>query len=222
MKCPQAGRVSLLPMRTPGRVGPENLEEDEFVDGLRTGSAKVLQEVMSVYRPRLHALALRLSGNHHDAEEIVQETFVRAFRGAPRFRHEASLGTWLHTIATNIARSRYQYWRRRKRHVTFSLDTPSQEEIHTAILDAIAIATTTAASEAEQNDLVERIERGMARLSARDRQILRLRNGQQAPYAEIARTLGIKMGTVKSRILRARERLRVFVNDEIAMLQKAC
>ena len=222
MNCPQTGRASFLPMKTPGRVGSENLEEDEFVEGLRAGSAKVLQEVMSVYRPRLHALALRMTGNHHEAEEIVQETFVRAFRAAPRFRHEASLGTWLHTITTNIARSRYQYWRCRKRHATFSLDTSSQVEMHTAILDALAVETTTAASEAEQNDLVERIERGMARLSERDRQILLLRNGQQAPYAEIARTFGITMGTVKSRIARARERLREFVNGEAAMLKKAC
>lgn len=222
MNCTQAERTALRPTSSPGRAGAENLEEDEFVDGLRVGSAKVLQEVMSVYRPRLHALAFRLTRNHHDADEIVQEAFLRAYRAAPRFRHEASLGTWLHAIATNIARNRYQYWRCRRRHATFSLDTTSRVEIHNAILHAITVEASTAASEAEHSDLVEQIERCMTRLSEGDRQILLLRNGQHAPYAEIARTFGIALGTVKSRIARARERLRACVIEEIGTLKQAC
>ena len=221
MNGPQMVRASFVPMGTPGRPGPENPAEDEFVGGLRAGSPQVLQEVMAVYRPRLHAQALRLSGNHHDAEEIVQEAFVRAFRAAPRFRREASLGTWLHTITTNLARNRYHYWRRRQRHATISLDATAPGEDRPALLEAIAVDAATAAGEAEQNDLVQRIERGMARLAPRDRQVLLLRNGQHASYAETARALGITMGTVKSRIARARERLRVFVKDDTAMLRKA-
>jgi RNA polymerase sigma-70 factor, ECF subfamily len=209
-------------MRTLVRVTHENLEEGELVNGLRAGSAEALKEAMSIYRPRIYALAFRLTRNHHDAEEIVQETFLNAFRGARQFRHEASLGSWLHTIATNIARNRYHYWRRRKRDATFSLDATSQGEFHAAFLDAMAVEASTAASEAERSDFVDQVERGMARLSERDRQILLLRNGQHAPYAEITRTLGIAMGTVKSRIARARGRLRAFVNDEIAILRQAC
>jgi RNA polymerase sigma-70 factor (ECF subfamily) len=190
-------------------------DDGEVVDGLRAGSAQALEQIMAVHRPRIYARALRLTRNHHEAEEIVQETFLRAYRAAPNFRGESSLSTWLHAIAGNLARNRYWYWQRRKRHETVSLDQPLLPGSEGLVRDAIVVEGQTAIEESEQNDLIEQIGRGMERLSERDRRILVLRNVQHAAYTEIARTLGLAIGTVKSRLARARERLRTLVQSEL-------
>ncbi|MDB6169623.1 MAG: sigW 5 [Verrucomicrobia bacterium] len=200
-------------------------DDGEVVDGLRAGSTQALEQIIAVYRPRIYAQALRLTRNHHEAEEIVQDTFLRAYRAAPNFRGESSLSTWLHAIVGNLARNRYWYWQRRKRHETISLDQPLHPDREGLVGDAIAVEGQTAIEESEQNDLVEQIAKGMERLSEQDRRILVLRNVQHAAYTEIARALGLAIGTVKSRLTRARERLRTLVQaemgDESPLMRKA-
>ncbi len=180
---------------------------------------------MAVYQPRIYAQALRSTRNHHEAEEIVQETFLQAYRAAANFRGESSLATWLYAIAGNLARHRYWYWRRRHRHETLSLDQPLHPDRAVLVRAALVGEGPTAIEESEQNDLIEQIARGMARLPEGDRRILVLRNVQHSAYSEIARTLGVALGTVKSRLARARERLRALVQTELGaespLLRKA-
>ena len=192
-------------------------DDGDLVDGLRTDSRQAWVEIMSVYRPKVHATALRFTRNHHDAEDITQETFLRAFRAAPRFRGESSLGTWLTAIAANLARNRYWYWRRRKRDETVSLDGPAQYTGAVTLGDTLASEDPGAAAQSERDDLLKQLEEGMAALPVRDRRILALRDRQHATYDEIARSLVIPMGTVKSRIARAREHLREVVRRNIAL-----
>lgn len=199
-------------MKTENIVSQPAPADGDFalIDGIRAGSAQALVELIAAYRPRVYTVALGFTKNHHDAEDIVQEVFLRAYRAAPRFRGDSAVGTWLYAITANLSRNRYWYWRRRKRDVTISLDTPLDPETQTVLQEA-AVAGEDVAADSEQNDFLEEVRKGMARLPARDRQILQLRNVEHADYETIARRLGVALGTVKSRIARARERLRTFV-----------
>jgi RNA polymerase sigma-70 factor (ECF subfamily) len=186
-------------------------DDDDFIGRLRTMQPRAFEELIALYRPRIQALAFRFTGNHHDAEDITQETFLRFVRAMPRYRSDAKLSTWLHAIAINVARNRHRYWQCRKRGATLSLDAPLGPAERTSLHDVVSVNAATGYTEAVRSDFRERITASMARLSEKDRRILTLRDRDHASYAEIGRVLGIAMGTVKSRIARARARLRALL-----------
>jgi len=191
------------------------VSEDDMVHALRTNSNQAWVEIIAVYRPRVYAAALRFTKNHHEAEDITQETFCRAFLAGPRFRAESSLGTWLIAIANNLARSRYWYLRRRKSDETLSIEGPAPGVKTASLGDTLASDVPTGSEKAERDDLFEHLEQGIARLPDLDRRILVLRDRQHASYGEIADSLVIPMGTVKSRIARARRHLIEIVRREM-------
>jgi RNA polymerase sigma-70 factor (ECF subfamily) len=177
----------------------------------RADAPPALEELMAQYHARLYAFAYRLTRNHHDAEDVVQETYLRALRAAPSFRGDAALSSWLYIIVRNVAHNRYWYWRRRKGDVTVSLDSPALSADVEAWRN---VSLPDERAEFERHELEHRIGAGMEQLSERDRRILQLRTRDHASYEEMARTLGIKIGSVKSRLARARQRLRRLVEAE--------
>src|SRR5689334_20425853 len=99
-----------------------------LVQRFNGGDFVAFNEIMSRYRSKMLSIAFSQIRNHADAEEIVQDTFVRAYRGLADFRGDSSLCTWLHRITINLARNRYWYFFRRCRHSTQSLDRPLTPE----------------------------------------------------------------------------------------------
>lgn len=172
------------------------------------GDESAFTEIVGRYRVRIQALAARFLRNDADAEEIAQDTFVRAYRGLARFRGEASLATWLHRIAVNLARNRYWYFFRRRKHLTLSLDCPLGAETSGTFSDLVATEEAGPMRQAAAKEFVALVGDCMAQLDAGQREILVLRNQLHRPYDEIASALGISVGTVKSRIARARGKLR--------------
>jgi RNA polymerase sigma-70 factor (ECF subfamily) len=85
----------------------------ELVRRFNAGDEPAFVEIMTRYREKIFSVALALLRNRADAEEIAQDTFIRAHRGLARFRGDSSLATWLHRIAVNLARNRLRWWRRR-------------------------------------------------------------------------------------------------------------
>jgi len=182
-----------------------------LVGRFKAGDDTAFIEIMARYRARMRSVAFGMLKNHADAEEIAQDTFVRAHRGLANFRGDASLATWLHRIALNLARNRYWYFFRRRRHATVSLDGSWSDDNPATFSDLVAADTAGPAREAIASDFAERVAVCMAQLGAGPREILRLRNSQNHSYGEIARELGVSIGTVKSRLARAREKLRVLL-----------
>lgn len=172
-------------------------------------------EIVTRHRERIHAIALALLRNHGDAEEITQDVFVRAHRGLARFRGDSSLATWLHRIALNLTRNRYWYFYRRRRHLTLSFDSALREDTLATLADTVATEEPDPAREAANSEFFALVNGCMAQLGASHREILTRRNVQNRSYAEIGGEFGIKIGTVKSRIARARGSLRV-------LLARAC
>lgn len=185
----------------------------QLVQRFNAGDESAFVEIMNRYRDRIFSIALALLRNHADAEEIAQDTFVRAHRGLARFRGDSSLATWLHRIAVNLARNRYWYFFRRRRHATLSLESELEPGESTTFADLIATDAPEPSRAVVTDEFSALVADCMEKLDARQREILTLRNLLNRSYHEIAAVLGINVGTVKSRIARARASLRALIAE---------
>ena len=149
------------------------------------------------------------AGAWDDVREIVAEVCEV---GTPLVAPDV-LATWLHRIALNLSRNRYWYFYRRRRHATVSLDSTFSDENRATFSDLVASDDAGPARETVTSEFSELVTRCMAQLGDRPREILVLRNSLNRSYGEIATQLGINVGTVKSRIARARESLRVLLTQ---------
>jgi RNA polymerase sigma-70 factor (ECF subfamily) len=185
----------------------------ELVRRFNAGDESAFTEIASRHRERIYAIAHRLLRNHADAEEIAQDTLVRAYRGLARFRGDSSLATWLHHVALNLARNRYWYFHRRRRHASVSLDCPLTMDGTGTFADLVASPAPEPTQDAMTGEFTELVAASMQRLAPGHREILSLRNVLNRSYDEIAEALGIEVGTVKSRIARARGQLRALMEE---------
>jgi len=191
-----------------GTMNAESILDVDLVQRFNGGDESAFEEIMNRHKTRIFAAAMALLRNHADAEEITQDTFVRAHRGLAAFRGDSSLATWLHRIAVNLARNRYWYFFRRRRHATLSLDAAVGADGDATFADLVAAGTPDPSQESSRNEFMEKVETCMDRLEPSHRRILAMRSVQDRSYEDIAAELGTNVGTVKSRIARARERLR--------------
>lgn len=184
-----------------------------LVARFKSGDEKAFEEMVRRHRTSISAKVYRIIRNREDADELTSDTFIRAYRGLKDFRGDSSLKTWLHQIATNLARNRYWYWWRRKRFHSLSLQAPMSEDNTTTLSEVITDDGMDAFDETEMKELVLIISRGIERLNDTQREIMILRNVQNLTYEEISEILGVGVGTVKGRLSRARENLRLVVAD---------
>ena len=185
-----------------------------LVDRFKQGDPSAFDEMVSRYWDRIYAMVNQLLRNSQDAEEVTQDAFIRAHRGLVNFRGESAFSTWLYQIATNLARNRYWYWWRRKRDHTVSFDQPVSADNETTLAELIPAELETPGDATVTQEFVTRIADSMEKLSPKHREILILRNVKNLSYEEIAVILGISVGTVKSRIARARESLRARLGED--------
>jgi RNA polymerase sigma-70 factor (ECF subfamily) len=186
----------------------------KLVERFRAGHEQAFVEIMERYRGRIFGLAQNLLRNASDAEEITQDTFIRAHRGLAEFRGDSSLATWLYRIALNLSRNRYWYFVRRRRQDSISLELSLGEDSSATFSDLIAAESRSPLQETVTREFTDLVARCMEKLDPTHREILTMRNILNLPYEEIANTIGINVGTVKSRIARARENLRRLMVDE--------
>lgn len=168
------------------------------------GDEDAFAELVRLHEKKVYNLALRICGNAEDACDAAQEAFISAWRGLPDFRGEAGFPTWLYRLTSNAAIDLLRG--NKKRRGTFSLDDAD------AGIDPVD-GGLSPQEWAEGAELREAVAAGLALLSEDHRQALLLREMQQLRYEEIASALGVDLGTVKSRISRAREALRKILRD---------
>jgi len=186
-----------------------------LVARFKDGDEAAFEEMVSRYWDRIYAMVLQLLRNSQDAEEVTQDAFIRAHRGLEKFRGDSSFSTWLYQIATNLARNRYWYWWRRKRDKSVSFDQALGGESDTTLAEIFPADIETPQDIAVTNEFQERVTAAMELLNTKHREVLVLRNVKSLSYEEIANQLGISIGTVKSRIARARESLRDRLGNEL-------
>ena len=187
----------------------QNITIDKvLVDRIKGGDSSAFDEMVSRYWDRIFARVLQLLKNRQDAEEVTQDAFVRAHRGLDKFRGDSSFSTWLFQIATNLAHNKYWYWWRRKRDASISFDQKISDEGNGTLIDIIPAEVRDPYDEMLTREFVDRVGECMPLLSSRHKEILILRIANDMSYDEIADKLNINIGTVKSRIARARNSLR--------------
>jgi len=196
-----------------------DFDDIELIRLFNNGDALAFVEIATRYRDRLCAVAFGMLKNHADAEEIAQDALMRAHRGLATFRGDSSLATWLHRIALNLARNRYWYFFRRQRHNSISLDCSLTEHSETTLANHVASEAAGPAREAVTREFSELILECMDRLDTPARTLLTLRNSLNLSYEEIAREMNLNIGTVKSRLARARARLRALLVESCPDLQ---
>lgn len=188
-------------------------DEATLIAKSQQGDVEAFGELVSIYEKQVYTIAYRFMGNPEDASDLTQEAFVRAFRAISRFRGEASFKTWIYHIVANVCRDEL---RKRKKQAVVSLDAP-------IVTDDGYIAREqedwSLAPERvyESIELQETIQELLNQLIPEYRQVLVLRELQGFTYEEIANILGCSLGTVKSRINRARKALRdlIAANKEL-------
>ena len=147
------------------------------------------------------------SENAEEARDLTQETFLRAFQSIGNFRGEADLRTWIYRIAINQARNRWRWWRRRRREATVSLDeTPGNSE--RTLLARLASDSDNPEQQALARERELALRAGLQQIRRAYRETVILRDIEGFSYEEIATTLAINIGTVKSRLARGRQELR--------------
>ena len=181
-----------------------DLQEQQWVDAAREGDQEAFAALVRLYEKRVFALTLRMCKNPEDAAEAAQDAFLSAWQGLKFFRGDSSFSTWLYRLVSNAC---VDLLRREGRHRAAAGPSLNDDEIG---LDAPDTAPTPHEA-AEQKELQALIEKGLQSLSPDHRKVLILREIQQLSYDEIAETLELDSGTVKSRINRARKQLRKFL-----------
>jgi RNA polymerase sigma-70 factor (ECF subfamily) len=187
-----------------------------LIERVKNGDSAAYNYMIERYWDRIFARVHYLLKNKQDAEEVTQDAFIRAHRGLENFRGDASFSTWLYQIATNLAHNRYWYWFRRKRDQSISFDQPLCEGSEVTIENMIPSNRENPAEATITQEFVDRVSDCMNELNPKHKEILVLRNVRNFSYEEIAKELEISVGTVKSRIARARESLRHFMGNDFS------
>lgn len=201
------GQIGLDRVAPAATVESRTAAEAEFIDRLKAGDVAAFEELVAARSGEIYGLLFRLTENSEEARDLTQETFLRAFQSIGRFRGEADLRTWIYRIAINQARNRWRWWRRRNRDLTVSLDATQTNS------DRPLMATLAeTGANPEQNTLANEREvvlrTALGNLGSAYRETVILRDIEGFSYEEISSTLGINVGTVKSRLARGRQELR--------------
>lgn len=180
-------------------------DEQRLVERARSGDRGAFREIVDAHRSKLYSLALGLVRHPHDAEDAVQEAFLRAYRGLQGFRGGSKLGSWLYRITVNVCLE----GRRRRRPWDFASllavgDERGRRGPHEPLEERPEADPERRASSTR---LRQAIDQAVLRLSPLERAAFSLRHDGELPVAEIARVLGRAEGTVKSVLFRALRKL---------------
>ena len=164
-----------------------------------------MQDALSRYRPACYWKAYQFLGNASDAEDVVQDALLSAYKNLDQFKGEAQISTWLTAIVINCAR---MHLRRRPRHGVLSLDERFGEDEQYCLSDLVPDAAPSPEAKCRQSELRRHLMQCVAQLSPSLRKAFELRDLEELTTSEAAHILGVPEGTVKARVSRARAKLR--------------
>lgn len=174
--------------------------DKKLVKRVQRGDKGAFDLLVLKYQHKIVNLVMRYVRDQEQALDITQEAFIKAYRALPRFRGDSAFYTWLYRIAVNTAKNYLAAQRRRPMDIEFDLQDPEQYDLHAKLKE-----TDTPESVSIGNELRETLERAIAALPDDLRTAIILRELDGMSYEEIAQTMDCPVGTVRSRIFRARE-----------------
>lgn len=189
-------------------VGAGEASDVELIRKARAGDRGAYGRLVMAYQDRLYNAILRMVGDRDEAAELTQETFARGLAKLDGFRGDAAPYTWLFRIATNLAISRLRKVQKRR---AFSLDgSPcgNEDDQAAALKETLSSASPEPSEEIEARERHEQVLAALGRLDPEYRAVLVMRDIEGFDYQQMADVLGLPLGTLKSRLFRARLALR--------------
>jgi len=189
---------------------PETPDE-QLVARTQAGDPEAFDELIIRYRMRLYGLVYNMTSNHEDTNDLLQDIFSKAYRSIKNFQGKSSFYTWMHSIAVNMS---INFLKKRGRRQAMSLD-----DMDTGIENDKDFIEATAGKdprhEANLNELQQRLNEAMLKLSYEHRAVVTMFDIQGMPHAEIAKILKISEGTVRSRLFYAHRQLQNYLEEFI-------
>lgn len=189
-----------------------NIDDTALVEQCRQGDSEAMERLILKYQNRIYNVILKICANTDDAAELTQDTFVKVIENIDGFEHRSSFYTWLFRIGVNLT---INHCKRKVKLGFRSLDAENVIDGQGAAASLKELLSNSEAVEpavvAENKELCELIIRAIMKLNDEQRTVVVLRDIEAMSYAQIAETLGIEPGTVKSRLSRARANLRQFL-----------
>lgn len=176
------------------------MSEEQLIRRAQQGDNGAFEELLLLHQKKVYNLCLRMSANPDDALDLSQEAFLRAWRSLGQYQFEANFSTWLFRLTSNIC---IDFLRRKKRRQETSL-TESYDDSDEGAELSVPDAQPGPEQQAMTNETKIELARAMEQLSPEHREILQLRVIENLQYEQIADILGVRVGTVKSRLARAR------------------
>jgi RNA polymerase sigma-70 factor (ECF subfamily) len=194
-----------------------DMDQDRtLVEACRKGDLSAFEELVRRHQRMLLNVACRVLGNYEDACDVTQEAFLAAWRKLGEFRGAAQFSTWLTAIVINLCRNRLQQVQSRQRREAYSLDDPSPGGCAT-LAASLHSGAPSALQQLEAQELGNALRRCIKALDAGFREVLVLRDMQEFSYEEVAAALGLRQGTVKSRLFRARDAVKDCLKRSMGM-----
>jgi RNA polymerase sigma-70 factor, ECF subfamily len=175
----------------------EGIGDAECVRRVQRGDTDSFEVLVRRHEKAIFNLVYRLLGNYDEAAEVAQEVFLSAFKSIHQFRGEANFSTWLYRIGLNHASTRRK-----------SLNSTQRRYLPLDGTEVIADSAVDPAKSMEHKEIQQRVQQALNSLDPKDARIILLRDLQDVPYEDVAEMLDIPVGTVKSRLHRARQALK--------------
>ncbi len=195
----------------PEAAAPDPGEEMELVKQARRGDLKAYDELVRRYQERIYATIYHMTANHEDANDLAQETFIKAFQALKSFKGGSSFYTWVYRIAVNKT---INFLKQRKHKAAMSLDDLDFNAEHDPDLVAL-ISEKTPRREVGLTELQEKLNAALQRLSEPHRLVVTLHDVQGLSHEEIAKIMDCNIGTVRSRLFYARQQLQAYLSDYV-------
>ncbi len=191
---------------------PEN--EVALVGRLQVGSEEAFATLVQLYQDPIYNIAYRVLGDPIEASDAVQETFLKIYRGIKQFRGQSSLKTWIYKIAMAECLNRNRWWRRWKHYVPTSLDEPVHfgQEPNSETRD-FPDSQPTPEDHCVHRETETQVQEALKKIPMEFRIVVVLRDIEGMSYEEIAESLKISLGTVKSRLWRGRAELKTILQE---------
>ena len=205
---PESGSAAPLPARAADHASMADPSEGDLLDKARGGNLFAFEEIVRRYQRRVYATAYRIVRRHEVADDVAQEAFIRAYRSLDRFDPGRPFGPWICRIAANLAVNHVRSPQAREDALPdghAEMPSPAAGPLQ-GVLDAEARAM---------------LDQALERLPAAQRAVFCLRVFEELSYREIAESLGISLGTVMSRLSRAREKLREALTPYLSVAGRA-
>jgi RNA polymerase sigma-70 factor (ECF subfamily) len=185
------------------------VDEDELVREARRGNLKAYDELVKRYQERIYATLYHMTSNHEDANDLAQESFIKAFQALKSFKGGSSFYTWLYRIAVNKT---INFLKQRKNRTHISLNNIDFNAEHDPDLIAL-ISEQTPRRAAGLTELQEKLNEALMKLSESHRLVVVMHDVQGLSHEEIAEAMDCNVGTVRSRLFYARQQLQGFLAD---------